>query len=136
MEFPPLGLLKTHLLAGPPQCYHDTLNRKPGFRFRICHQNRYRKYGSAILSVSGSALRPLQQNPHFVGEWRSGCIRHLSVCHLAENLYDHTYKGAVERHVTNLEPEIEFRRQGALFRIQLWGHISATDQDIFTTFGA
>jgi len=34
-----------------------------------------------------------------------------------------------------LEPEVEFRRQGALFRIQFRGHISAADQDIFTKFG-
>jgi len=35
------------------------------------------------------------------------------------------------RHVSKLEPEVKSRRQRALFRIQFWGHISATDQDIF-----
>jgi len=33
-----------------------------------------------------------------------------------------------------LQPE-EFRRQGALFQIPFWGHISAVDQVIFTKFG-
>jgi len=34
-----------------------------------------------------------------------------------------------------LKPEVEFRRQGAIFRIPFWGHISAADQDIFTKCG-
>jgi len=37
--------------------------------------------------------------------------------------------------VSKLEPDEEFHRQEALFRIQYWGHISATDQDIFAKSG-
>jgi len=33
---------------------------------------------------------------------------------------------------SKLEPEVEFRRHGAFFRIPFWWHISAADQDIFT----
>jgi len=57
------------------------------------------------------------------------------VRHLAEILYDHIHKDVVEKNVSKLEPEVEFRRKWALFRIQFWGNISATDQDIFTEFG-
>jgi len=37
--------------------------------------------------------------------------------------------------VSNLELEVEIRRQGAFFRISFWGHISVADQGIFTKFG-
>jgi len=35
---------------------------------------------------------------------------------------------------STLKPEVEFRRQRALFRIPFWGHISAADHNVFTTF--
>jgi len=42
-------------------------------RFRICHQIRDRKYGSAILGVSGLALRPFRQKwAGWASEWISG----------------------------------------------------------------
>jgi len=37
--------------------------------------------------------------------------------------------------VSKFEPELEFHRQGAFYRIPFWGHISVADQDIFTNFG-
>jgi len=36
---------------------------------------------------------------------------------------------------SKLEPEVEFRRQGAFFRIPFWGYIFSADQAIFTKFG-
>jgi len=53
------------------------------------------------------------------------------VRHLAEILYDHTYKDVVERHMSKLEQEVEFCRQGALFQIQFMGHISTISEDNF-----
>jgi len=48
---------------------------------------------------------------------------HRSECHVAKILHDHihTYKCAVVRHISNLEPEVEFRRQGTLFRVYFGG---------------
>jgi len=48
---------------------------------------------------------------------------------LAEILQGDTYEG---RRVSKLEPEVEFRRQGAFLKI--CGHISAANQNIFTKF--
>jgi len=39
------------------------------------------------------------------------------------------------RRVSKLEPAEEFNRQEALFRLRIWGHIAAVDQDVFTKFG-
>jgi len=36
---------------------------------------------------------------------------------------------------SKLEPEVEFRHQGAFFRIPFWRHVSADDQDIVMKFG-
>jgi len=54
---------------------------------------------------------------------------------LAEILQDGTYEGPRMTEGATFEPEVEFRRQGAFFRIPFLGHISGADQDIFTKFG-
>jgi len=63
-------------------------------RFRICHQIRDRKYGSAILYVPCRHFVCCDRNAWGTrcSEWRNG-HRHLSVCHLAQILYDHIYEG-------------------------------------------
>jgi len=73
----------------------------------------------------------LRLHRNWIVQW----VQSLVCASFAEVLYDHIYKGTVGRHVSKLEPEAEIRRQGALFLIQFWGHISTTDQDIFTKFG-
>jgi len=66
--------------------YYETRLETWVSRFRICHQIRDRKYGSAILGVSGLALRPFRQKwvgwPREFSEWISG-NSHQSAPHWA-----------------------------------------------------
>jgi len=55
---------------------------------------------------------------------------------LAEILHNDTHKVPEGWIASTLEPEVEFRRKGAFYRILFWGHISGANQGIyFTKFG-
>jgi len=53
---------------------------------------------------------------------------------LAKILHDDTYEDPRTTEATELEPEVEFRRQGRFSNLVL-GHIFTSDQDIFTKLG-
>jgi len=46
-----------------------------------------------------------------------------------------TYEGPRRLAGAKLEPEVEFSRYGAFYRISSYGHIFDIDPDIFTKFG-
>jgi len=56
-----------------------------------------------------------------MGTVTSLCVIWLKFC------ISHIYKGHVRRHMSELESEVEFCHQGALFQIQFCCHIFATD---------
>jgi len=83
------------------------------------HQIHDRNYGSANSGASMLALCSLRLKCRSrSNEWFSG-YSHRTVHHLDEILYDHMYKDAVERHMSKLEPEVEFHHQGAILGAHL-----------------
>jgi len=82
--------------------------------------------------------------PHFTHGGRNGELSLVSgalgtvtsLCHLAKITYDHTYECHVEDTYCNWKWKKNFSAMGRCFDSDIWRHISAIDQAVFTKFGA